>query len=149
MSMTPAEAIAKALADGSAVVTSKVNVAALNPGDALRIEAEGLTQTERQFQDEVIQHAQLMGYKVAHFRTVRVQRADGSCYYCTPAVADGEGWPDLVICKPPKLFIVELKVGRNKLSDTQAVWLDMLAACGIDAGVLRPETWEEFRESLT
>jgi hypothetical protein len=147
--MSPAEAIAKALADGSAVVTSKVNVAALNPGGATRIEAPGLTQTERQFQDEVIDYAHLMGYKVAHFRTVRVQRADGSCYYCTPAVADGEGWVDLVICKPPKIFFVELKVGRNKPTEAQLMWHDLLERCGLDVGVLYPEHWEEFRGNLT
>lgn len=147
--MTPAEAIAKALADGSAVETGRVNVAALNPGGATRIEIPGLTQTERQFQNEVIEYAQMTGYKAAHFRTVRVQRADGSHYYCTPAVADGEGWFDLVLCKPPKIFFVELKVGRNKPTEAQVMWHDMLEACGLQVGVLYPQHWDEFKGNLT
>lgn len=145
--MTPAEAIAKALADGSAVETGRANPAAF--GGATRIEVEGLTQTERQFQDEVIDYAHLMGYEIAHFRAVRVQRADGSVYYCTPATVDGEGWPDLVIIKPPKVFFVELKTTKGVVRKRQEHWIEMLSACGLDAGVLRPEGWEELRRNLT
>jgi hypothetical protein len=52
--------------------------------------------SEAQFQQQVIDLARLCGYRVAHFRTVRVQRKGGSVYYTTPVQADGAGWPDLV-----------------------------------------------------
>ncbi len=49
--------------------------------------------TEDNFQQTIIEMAQWLGWKVAHFRTAR--KADGTWY--TPVEADGEGFPDLVL----------------------------------------------------
>jgi hypothetical protein len=48
------------------------------------------------------------------------------------------GFPDLVLCRPPRVLFVELKVGRRRLSDDQVAWLELLEQCDqVDAFVLR------------
>ena len=39
---------------------------------------------ESELQDAIIEVAHVLGYRVAHFRGVRIQRRDGSVYYQTP-----------------------------------------------------------------
>jgi hypothetical protein len=126
----------------------------LNPATLARI-AE-LTGTklpvisEADFTDAVIQFARDHGWKAAHFRTVRVQRRDGSVYYETPVQADGRGWRDLILARPPRLIAPELKVGRNKQTPDQAAWQAVLEACGIPAPVWRwPDDWDEIERVLS
>lgn len=103
---------------------------------------------ESEFQRQVIDLARLCGWRVAHFRAVRVQRANGSVHYCTPVQADGAGWPDLVLCRPPRQIAAELKVGRNTLAAEQREWLDILAGCRAETYVWRPEDWDEIERVL-
>jgi hypothetical protein len=43
------------------------------------------------------------------------------------------------------LLVRELKAnGRAKISREQAEWLAELEACGVDAGVWRPDDWDEI-----
>jgi hypothetical protein len=105
--------------------------------------------SEKEFQQQVIDFAHLHGWKVAWFRPVRVQRADGSVYYETPVGADGKGWPDLILVKGVKIVAAELKVGKNTTSPEQDRWLAVLATCCIPAFVWTPSTWEEISECLT
>lgn len=48
------------------------------------------------------------------------------------------GWPDLVLCKPPRLLVVELKRQTGRPTPEQLGWLDDLAACGVEAALWRP-----------
>lgn len=106
--------------------------------------------SERQFQQEVCQLAHANGWRVAHFRKVRIQRADGSTYWETPVAEDGEGFPDLMMvrrgCRP---LFAELKVKRNVPSEEQWAWIHDLRATGAKAVVWYPSDWQEIVETLT
>lgn len=105
---------------------------------------------EAEFQDRVIGLARSLGYIVAHFRNVRIQRADGSCYFSTPVQADGAGFPDLLMIRadPPRIVVAELKAGKNKTSDKQDEWLSRFSAVGIKACVWYPKHWKKIEATL-
>ena len=98
--------------------------------------------TEAAFQQQITDLAHHTGWVVAHFRSVRIQRRDGTYYYATPVGADGEGWPDLVLCREPTTLFRELKTDKGTVEDAQTAWLEMLAHCGQDVGVWRPRDWD-------
>jgi hypothetical protein len=70
--------------------------------------------SEKAFSQQVVNRAKALGWRV-----YRTWRSDHS-----PA-----GFPDLILCKPPRLLAVELKVKRNQLSEQQVAWLTDLALC--------------------
>lgn len=88
---------------------------------------------EKGLQKAVIDIAKVFGWRVAHFRSVPVKRGPRVVWE-TPVQADGAGFPDLVLVRDRVLWI-ELKVGRNTLSDAQAAWLQALRATGQEAHV--------------
>lgn len=49
------------------------------------------------------------------------------------------GFPDLVLCRPPRLIFAECKSHRGAVRDTQASWLTALRNCGVEVYVWRPE----------
>ena len=109
--------------------------------------------TETEFMSQVIQYAKLRGWKVAHFRSVRVLRKDGSTRWKTPVQADGAGWPDLILCRPTqcrtlKIIAAELKVPPNKTSAAQLGWLETLNGCGVDSFIWTPADWPVIERVL-
>lgn len=102
---------------------------------------------EDAFQDAVIEAAHLNRWTVAHFRTVRVQRADGSTYHATPVQADGQGFPDLILVRD-RIVAAELKAPRGTLRDDQRVWLDRLAIAGVETYLWRPRDWPIIEQVL-
>ena len=147
----------KAIKDGTATET-RVNAAALGVGTrtALPEGFEPQDETEAQFQQRVIDEAHAQGWTVAHFRAVRIARADGTFYFATPVQADGEGFPDLVMIRAgdregvagATLLVVELKVKGNVASERQVMWLDLFRLTGCAAGVWRPEDWDDIVRTL-
>jgi VRR-NUC domain len=103
---------------------------------------------EDELQHQVIKAAQLRGWRVAHFRKVRVQRRDGSVYWETPVQADGAGFPDLVLVKG-KVLWVELKADDGRLSPEQVAWLERLRAAGQEAFIWRPADWPTIERVLS
>lgn len=100
---------------------------------------------EQDFQKAIIDLGRTLGYKVAHFRSVRVQRKDGSCYYATPVQADGEGWPDLVLARPPRLIFAELKSEPGIPTEAQMDWINCLNLCPpAEAYLWRPKDWDHI-----
>lgn len=79
--------------------------------------------SEAQLQALVVGVAQLYGW--AHYHTHDSRRSD-------------EGWPDLVLCKPPRLLVLELKGVRTPVTVAQLAWLARLQCCGLDARLVRP-----------
>jgi hypothetical protein len=106
--------------------------------------------TERQWQERVIEYAQGRGWKVAHFRAVRVHRKDGSVHHETPVAADGKGFPDLILVHKAfgKVVAAELKVGKNKTSPEQDNWLDHFAAALVPTFVWFPSDWDDVVQVL-
>lgn len=103
--------------------------------------------SEEGFQQLIIEYAQKMGWMAAHFRSVRIQRADGSWYYATPAGADGEGFPDLVLSRE-RIIIAEIKKQKGRRSHAQLRWAYALARAKAEYYCWRPSDWEEIEKVL-
>ena len=97
---------------------------------------------EAAFQAAVIELAQMLGWKVAHFRAARTKSG-----WRTPVAADGAGWPDLVLVRDRVIF-AECKTERGKLRPDQAEWVDALCEAGADVYVWRPSGWDEIETTL-
>lgn len=108
-----------------------------------------LKQGESDLQQTIIDAAHLFGWRAAHFRTVRIARANGQVYYATPVQADGAGWPDLVLAKPGRLLFVEVKSDKGKLSPEQTAWKVLLEMTGQgEVYTWRPSQWDEIEAVL-
>lgn len=156
------ESLDEAIRNGSARVTS-VNTSHLTQAEGVRFAVathddlvEALGQSEDYFQKQVIDLAHSHGWKVAHFRKVRVQRADGSTYWETPVAADGKGFPDLLMTRASRhqIIVAELKVGKNQPSDEQWEWIHDLGDILVDLPnsavvIWRPEDWPTIIQHLT
>lgn len=95
---------------------------------------------EGQLQSDVIELAQLLGWKVAHFRSVPVKRGD-SVRWETPVQADGKGFPDLFMVRGERMIFAELKAGKNKMTPEQDAWMDALHYTGATLAVWFPHHW--------
>lgn len=130
--------------------------------------------TEKEWQRTVVDYAQALGWRVAHFRTSRT----GSGGYATAVQADGAGWPDLTMVRGPRLILAELKARAGRLSIDQRAWLDALGlvsqatryaaeiamgedllepnlsheadyrGCGVEVYVWKPVDWPEVERTL-
>lgn len=89
--------------------------------------------SEKDLQQQVLDLATLYGWRHFHVRDSR---------------GSDPGWPDLVLLRPPKLLIVELKRETGRLSVAQSDWLRLLDMCGVDVRVWRPSSWPEIEETL-
>lgn len=98
--------------------------------------------SEREFQDQVVRLAKLLGWKVAHFRQGRTARG-----WRTPMTGD-VGWPDLVLARNGTVLFRELKVNARP-TEAQRDWLTALAAGGLDAAVWTADDWPEIERVLT
>ena len=85
--------------------------------------------TERQFQDTVLEAAQYLGWWPFHVFDSR---------------RSNEGWPDLVLLKPPRALFLELKSELGKVSAAQCHVIEMLEDCGFTCGVFRPSQLDEL-----
>jgi hypothetical protein len=59
------------------------------------------------------------------------------------------GFPDEVLCRPPRLVFAELKSEKGKLSAEQEAWLqDLRGVPGVECYVWRPSDMAEIAEVL-
>ena len=73
--------------------------------------------TEKQLQKAVIEIIHLHGYVVAHFAASAARPGR----FVTNVVADGAGFPDLVVCGHGRILFVELKQDGRYLKPNQKV----------------------------
>jgi hypothetical protein len=93
----------------------------------------------------VVEVARLAGWRVAHFRPARTAKG-----WCTPVTADGAGWPDLVLVRPPRIIFAELKSESGKVRPEQTEWLSVLRLLpGAETHLWRPADWDAVVETLT
>jgi len=95
--------------------------------------------SEKALQTCVIDTARILGWRVAHFRSVPVKRGPRVVWE-TPVQADGAGFPDLVLVRERVLWL-ELKVGANTLSQSQAEWARALRDAGEEFYVWTEHDW--------
>jgi hypothetical protein len=103
-----------------------------------------LTIHEADFQATVIDTAHLFGWRIAHFRAARTAKG-----WRTPVAGDGAGFPDLILVRPPRLIVAELKSRRGQVTARQQLWMDNLTAVlGIEAHMWRPGDWTQIENTL-
>lgn len=90
--------------------------------------------SEAQFQRWVITRAEELGWAVYHTHDSRRSQA---------------GWPDLVLCKPPRLLFWELKRMGGRVEPEQERWIARLKECGESARVVYPCEWRAVEEELS
>lgn len=88
---------------------------------------------EKDWQAQVVELAQLYRWRVYH--TYDSRRSH-------------EGWPDLILARPPELLAVELKTDTGRLRPAQREWLDTLTACHVEIAVWRPRDFEAVHSRL-
>lgn len=93
---------------------------------------------ERELQKAVIDLARTWGYRVCHFTAAQARAGK----FVTPVVADGAGFPDLIIVGHGRLIFAEMKAQRGRLRPTQLEWQQaLLQVPGIEHYVWKPEDW--------
>jgi hypothetical protein len=149
------ELLAKLAAEGRVTVRG-VNLPALIAAPAVSARHPTVGKmTEAAFQRQVIDLARFRGWRVAHFRKVRVQRKNGQVYWETPVAADGEGFPDLELVRGRRLIKAELKSARavrktrgKGRSEAQELWRAAYLAAGIEYYTWEPADWPEIERVL-
>ena len=100
--------------------------------------------TEAELQRTVIEMAQALGWRVAHFRPALTSRG-----WRTPVEADGKGFPDLVLCRKPRVVFVELKRDGAMPTADQRLWLNAFyGGPGVETYVWRPRDMDEIKRLL-
>ncbi len=91
------------------------------------------TLTEAQFQRQVVDLAELYGYR---------------CHHPWISIHSSSGWPDIALFRPGRFLLAELKTQRGKLSPAQHDTIDLLRLAGVEVHIWRPSQLEEIREIL-
>lgn len=102
--------------------------------------------SESVFQSDVMKAAKLCGWLAYHAKPAMVRKKDGGMRWLT-AMSGDPGFPDTVLTKAGRVWLIELKTDSGTVSDEQQAWLDELAKCKspfVRAFVLRPKDWEQF-----
>lgn len=89
--------------------------------------------TEKEFQASVIEEAKANGFRVYHTHDSR--RSE-------------KGFMDLVIAKPGRVLVSELKIGGNTPAVDQAWWLGVFQSVGIPAHLWYPRDMDRIRQIL-
>jgi hypothetical protein len=98
---------------------------------------------EKDWQQTVIEAAQTLGFKVAHFRPAKTTKG-----WRTPVQADGAGFPDIVMVRGERIIFAELKSDTGKISADQEAWLEALGQA-VEAYVWRPRDWDAVVAALS
>ena len=100
---------------------------------------------ESVFTAAVIELAQILGWRVAHFRPSRTVHG-----WRTAVQGDGAGFPDLSMVRD-RVVIAELKTDArsSQPSEAQTIWLERFTAAGVEAYLWRPRDLEKIAAVLT
>jgi hypothetical protein len=73
------------------------------------------------------------------------------CYHTWRSTKSEAGFPDLVLAKPGRLIIAEVKSATGKLTQAQQTWLSVLAQTipRLEIYQWRPRDWEAIKHMLT
>lgn len=92
---------------------------------------------ERELRRFVMRFAREQGWLAYHGRTSKHLSGKWA------TVIEGDaGFPDLVLCRPPRLLFVELKSEHGRLKTQQRQWLNALLGTGVEVYVWRFKDWE-------
>jgi len=101
--------------------------------------------SEKDFQQNILDLAKIFHWRRAHFRAAMTKHG-----WRTPVQADGKGFPDLVLVKPPRLIIAEVKRQSTSPNEFQREWLDDFAGVpGVEVYVWKPADWDEVVATIS
>jgi hypothetical protein len=90
--------------------------------------------TEKQWMAQVVELAGIFGWET---------------YHPWLSIHSPRGWPDLALCRPPRLVLAELKSENGKTTEAQRWWLHLLGACdGVETYLWRPADLETVKAVL-
>ena len=90
--------------------------------------------SERDFMAQVVALSKLFSWEVYHTQF---------------SIRSARGWPDLALCRPPRLILAELKSDTGKLTSAQQRWLGLLGQCpGVEVFTWRPSDWPTIEDVL-
>jgi len=69
-------------------------------------------------------------------------------YHTLNSLGSAKGFPDLVMVRPPRLIVAELKSDAGKVRPEQLEWLDDLRSCGVEVYLWRPADVQIVMEIL-
>ena len=93
-----------------------------------------LSISEAEFREMAIDAAKKLGWR---------------CYFTWASIHSPKGFPDLVLCKPPRLIFAELKSQKGRITPAQQGWLDDLRACPhAEVHLWQPSRWPEIIKVL-
>ena len=93
--------------------------------------------TESQFTGQVIELAQAYGWQVCHFRPAKTAKG------WRTALQGDPGFGDIVAARFGRRVLAELKVGNNKPTPDQLVWLHHWRD---DAYLWYPKDWKQIED---
>ncbi|MDQ2727540.1 MAG: VRR-NUC domain-containing protein [Actinomycetota bacterium] len=100
--------------------------------------------SEAEFCAQILDLARIFRWRSAHFRPALTKHG-----WRTPVQGDGAGWPDLVLVRPPRIVVAELKAAKGRLRPEQIEWLADFGACpGVETFEWRPKDWDQIAEVL-
>ena len=77
------------------------------------------------------------------------RRAGWRCYFTWTSIRSPAGFPDLVLCRPPRLIFAELKTERGRVNQKQEEWISDLGQCEqVEAYIWRPHDEDLIQEVL-
>lgn len=100
-------------------------------------------QSERQWQEQVMELAALFGWQAWHFHDSRREVRPGVYV----GDKDARGWPDLVLVRERVVF-VELKAEKGRVTKAQAACLLALGRAGVEVYVWRPSDIGKVKDIL-
>jgi hypothetical protein len=99
--------------------------------------------TEAALQTTVVDLAILYGWRIYHSRPAWIR--DGKMI--TP-LQGHKGFPDLIMVRPPRLIVAELKSDKGQLTIDQQHWLEVFAGCLAETYCWRPSDLPEIQRLL-
>jgi hypothetical protein len=99
--------------------------------------------TETEFQRQVTDLAEILGWQWVHFRPAQTSRG-----WRTPVSGPlGKGWPDLLLVRHGRFVFAELKAGKGRTTLDQETVMHVLAV-GAECHVWRPADFDAIAETL-
>ena len=120
------------------------------------------TGSEAAFMAEVVRLARQLGWgissaawqrecdELAQYAPGEANPLAGLVFHPRFSVGSEAGWPDLTLLRrrDGRALFRELKTDSGRVSPRQAAVLDLLRACGLDAGVWRPADMDRIGREL-
>jgi hypothetical protein len=103
------------------------------PSNVLTVAQLRRSEVEKRFMAQVVALAKLKRWAVRHDYDSRRSEP---------------GYPDLTLCRPPRLVFAELKSPKGRPTAEQLYWLEILRLSGVEVHIWRPSDWDEIGRVL-